>query len=63
MTLTQLRDLVALGRFQNFVQAAEYCHVSQSTLSMQVKKLEESLDVLIFDQIGRALVSTPVSQR
>ncbi|MEL6637613.1 MAG: LysR substrate-binding domain-containing protein [Bacteroidota bacterium] len=63
MTLTQLRYLVALGRFQNFVQAAEYCHVSQSTLSMQVKKLEESLDVLIFDRSKKPVQLTPIGQQ
>ena len=62
MTLTELRYIVALAQVQHFGRAAEMCHISQPTLSVGVKKLEEDLGVLIFErsksavQIGRAHV-------
>ena len=45
MTLTELSYVVALAQEQHFGRAAERCHVSQPTLSIAVKKLEEELDV------------------
>jgi LysR family hydrogen peroxide-inducible transcriptional activator len=43
MTLTELRYLVALAQTGHFRKAAESCHVSQPTLSIALKKLEEEL--------------------
>ncbi len=60
MTITQLQYIIALGEFRNFVQAAEHCHVTQSTLSMQIKKLEESLGVLIFDRSKKPIQFTSI---
>ena len=48
MTLTELRYLVSLARLKHFGRAAEYCHVTQPTLSIAVKKLEEELGVPLF---------------
>ena len=50
MTISQLNYIIAVHQHKSFVKAAEHCHVTQSTLSMQIKKLEESLNVLIFDR-------------
>lgn len=50
VTLTQMRYAVAVARAENFRLAAELCHVSQSGLSMQIQKLEESLDLVLFDR-------------
>ncbi len=50
MTLQQLEYAIAIGRTGSFVQAAEECFVTQPTLSMQVKKLEEEIGITIFDR-------------
>ncbi|PZR41315.1 MAG: LysR family transcriptional regulator [Azospira oryzae] len=50
MNLQQLEYIVALDIHRNHVKAAEHCHVTQPTLSMMVKKLEEELGVKIFDK-------------
>lgn len=65
MTLTDLRYIVALAQERHFGHAAEKCHVSQPTLSVAVKKLEEQLGVMLFErsaadvkvtEIGRLIV-------
>ena len=65
MTLTDLRYIVALAQERHFGRAAEKCHVSQPTLSVAVKKLEEQLGILLFErsavdvkvtEIGRQIV-------
>ncbi len=48
MTLTQLRYLVAIDRHRSFTRAAEACGVAQPTLSTQIRKLEEELEVTLF---------------
>ncbi len=50
MNLQQLEYLVALDMHRNFVRAAEACHVTQPTLSMQVRKLEEEWGVVLFQR-------------
>jgi LysR family hydrogen peroxide-inducible transcriptional activator len=50
MTLTELRYIVALARQSHFGRAAEKCHVSQPTLSVAVKKLEDSLGIVLFER-------------
>lgn len=50
MTITQLQYVLAVAEYKNFTLAAEKCFVTQPTLSMQVQKLEEELDILIFDR-------------
>ena len=49
MTLVQLEYIVAADTYRSFVAAADKCFVTQPTLSMQVQKLEEFLNVKIFD--------------
>ena len=56
MTLTELRYIVAVAREKHFGRAAEACFVSQPTLSVAIKKLEEELDVKLFER-GAAEVS------
>ncbi|MBQ4547675.1 MAG: LysR family transcriptional regulator [Bacteroidales bacterium] len=65
MTLQQLEYIVALDKHRHFVKAAESCHVTQSTLSMMIQKLEQELEINIFDrkmqpiaptEIGRSLI-------
>ena len=62
MTLTELRYIVALAQVQHFGRAAEMCHISQPTLSVGVKKLEEDLGVLIFERSKSAVRVTPVGE-
>jgi LysR family hydrogen peroxide-inducible transcriptional activator len=62
MTLTELRYLVAVARELHFGRAAEACHVSQPTLSVAIKKLEEELDVKIFERGGNEVSVTALGQ-
>ncbi len=60
MTLQELRYLIALADKGHFVRAAEACHVSQSTLSTQLKKLEDYLGVSLFERNKHRLMPTPI---
>lgn len=60
MTLTELRYIVTLAQEQHFGHAAERCHVSQPTLSVGVKKLEDELGVMLFERSKSAVRLTPV---
>lgn len=62
MTLTELRYIVTLAQERHFGRAAERCHVSQPTLSVGVKKLEDELGVLIFERSKSAVRLTPVGE-
>lgn len=62
MTLTELRYIIAVARIKHFGRAAEECCVSQPTLSVGIRKLEDSLGISIFER-GRAEVKiTPIGQ-
>lgn len=62
MTLQQLEYIVAVDKYRVFVQAAESCGVTQSTLSSMILKLEEELDVTIFDRNSRPVVPTAAGE-
>ncbi|MCA6218301.1 LysR family transcriptional regulator [Ideonella sp. B7] len=62
MTLTELRYIVAVARERHFGRAAEACHVSQPTLSVAIKKLEEELDVKIFERGSSEVSLTPLGE-
>lgn len=62
MTLTQLSYIVAVEKLRNFGHAAESCHVTQPTLSMQVQKLEEELGVILFDRSHQPVKPTPIGE-
>src|SRR5688572_2600693 len=62
MTLTELRYIVALAQEQHFGRAAERCYVSQPTLSIAVKKLEEELGVL-FERGKTKIMPTPLGEK
>lgn len=63
MTLTELRYIIALSETGHFGRAAERCNVSQPTLSVAVKKLEEELGIAIFER-GRSRISaTPAGEK
>lgn len=63
MTLTELRYIVALASEQHFGRAAERCNVSQPTLSIAVKKLEDELGVTLFERGKQGVLVTPLGQR
>ncbi len=62
MTLQQLEYVVAVYRFKHFVKAAEYCDVTQPTLSSMIQKLEEELGVKIFDRKKNPIGVTAVGK-
>ncbi len=63
MTLTELRYIVTLAQEQHFGRAAERCHVSQPTLSIAVKKLEDELSVAIFERSKSRVYATPLGEK
>lgn len=63
MTLTELRYIVAVARERHFGRAAERCFVSQPTLSVAVKKLEEELGVTLFERGAGEVTVTPAGQK
>ncbi len=58
MNIHQLEYILAVDQFKSFSKAADYCHVTQATLSAMVKKLEEQLDIVIFDRKANPIVTT-----
>ena len=56
MELRQLKYFKKACELENFSEAARLLHISQSTLSQQIKQLEEELDVLLFDRIGKRII-------
>jgi LysR family hydrogen peroxide-inducible transcriptional activator len=62
MTLQELKYLIALAEHGHFGRAAEACCISQSTLSTQIKKLEDILDVTLFDRSLKRITPTPVGR-
>jgi len=63
MSLAELRYIVTLARERHFRRAAERCHVSQPTLSVTVKKLEDRLGVLLFERSPGDVRLTPVGEQ
>ncbi|MFS4416905.1 LysR substrate-binding domain-containing protein [Maribacter sp. 2307ULW6-5] len=63
MTITQLQYVLAVAEHHNFTLAAEKSFVTQPTLSMQVQKLEDELDILIFDRSKKPISVTEVGKK
>lgn len=63
MTITQLKYVLAVAEHQNFTKAAKNVFVTQPTLSMQIQKLEEELDILIFDRSKQPIQLTEVGKK
>lgn len=63
MTLTELKYIVTLAQERHFGHAAERCFVSQPTLSVAVKKLEEELGVPLFERSKSAVQLTPIGEK
>jgi len=62
MNLQQLEYIVAVDNFRHFATAAEKCFVTQPTLSMMIRKLEEELDIQIFDRSRQPVVPTEAGE-
>ncbi|WP_203294278.1 LysR family transcriptional regulator [Luteirhabdus pelagi] len=63
MTITQLKYVLAVAEFQNFTKAAKRSFVTQPTLSMQIQKLEDELDIKIFDRAKKPIELTSVGKK
>lgn len=63
MTITQLKYVLAVAEHKNFTLAAEKCFVTQPTLSMQIQKIEEELEVQIFDRTKKPIQLTEIGQK
>jgi LysR family hydrogen peroxide-inducible transcriptional activator len=62
MTLTELKYIVAVARERHFGKAADACFVSQPTLSVAVKKLEEELELKLFERSANEVTVTPLGE-
>jgi LysR family hydrogen peroxide-inducible transcriptional activator len=62
MTLTELKYIVAVAREKHFGKAAEACFVSQPTLSVAIKKLEDELEVKLFERSANEVSVTPLGE-
>ena len=63
MTLTELKYIVAVARERHFGKAAEACFVSQPTLSVAIKKLEDELEVKLFERSAGEVTVTPLGEQ
>ena len=63
ITLTQLEYIVAIDEYRHFATAADKCFVTQPTLSMQIKKLEDELGIIIFDRSRQPVVPTDIGAK
>jgi len=63
MTLTQIEYVLAVEKHRHFARAADACFVTQPTLSMQIKKLEEELGVVLFDRSRQPVIPTLAAQK
>ena len=63
MEIRHLRTFQAVARLLHFTRAADELHLSQSTVSAQIRELEEELGVRLFDRLGRAVLLTEAGER
>lgn len=62
ISLVQMEYIVAVDTYKHFAKAAEKCLVTQPTLSMQIKKLEEELNVIVFDRSQQPVKTTAIGK-
>jgi len=63
MTITQLKYVLSVSKHKNFTTAAEYSFVTQPTLSMQIQKLEDELEVVIFHRSKKSIELTDIGKK
>lgn len=62
MTLQQLEYVIAVDKYGNFTKAAKFCKITQSTLSLMIKKLEEELEIILFDRTTNPILTTDLGK-
>lgn len=62
-SLTQLEYVLSVEKHRHFGKAARACHVSQPTLSQQIRKLEDDLNIVIFDRVQKPVIATEEGQK
>ncbi len=62
VSLIQLEYIVELAKHQSFTYAAEHCFVTQPTLSMQIKKMEDDLGIILFDRTKKPVMPTAIGE-
>ena len=60
LTFRQIEVFNAVARLQNYTRAAENLHMSQPAVSMQIKQLEESVGLPLFEQVGKKAASSAI---
>ncbi len=63
MTKTQLEYIIAVDNYRGFIKASNKLFITQPTLSMQIKKLENELGVLLFDRSKMPVITTDIGQK
>ena len=63
MTIQQLEYILAVDQFRHFAKAAEYCRVTQPTLSAMIQKLEDELGVKLFDRSMTPVCPTAIGKK
>ena len=63
MTIQQLEYILAVDQFRHFARAAEYCRVTQPTLSAMIQKLEDELGVKLFDRTVQPVCPTTIGEK
>lgn len=63
MTLNELRYIVAVADHRHFRRAAQHCNISQPTLSVAIKKLEDELGVTLFERRKNEIIITPTGEQ
>lgn len=63
MNLQQLEYIIAVDSHRHFVTAAEKCFITQATLSMMIKKLEDELEIKIFDRSKQPVIPTEIGKK
>lgn len=63
MTITQLQYVLAVAEYKNFTIAAQKCFVTQPTLSMQIQKIEDELQIQLFDRSKKPILITNIGEK
>jgi LysR family hydrogen peroxide-inducible transcriptional activator len=62
MNIQQLEYIIAVDSLKSFSLAAQHCHITQATLSTMIKKIEEELDIILFDRKQQPIITTDIGQ-
>jgi LysR family hydrogen peroxide-inducible transcriptional activator len=62
MNIQQLQYIIALDRYKNFTKASQACFITQATMSTMIRRLEEELNVVIFDRKANPIITTDIGK-